>query len=240
MISVNFVRNIVLALLEKNNYGYLKPDAFNMFCTMAQQDLFENLFYQYTAWLNKENKRMTNSEYADIGKNIQEQIDVFSTYSDNSNFTYDAGNDLWNYSGNDLYRVEQLTLINSQNKRKEIELVKKSEQDRLVNGNLTSLTYPVYIRIGEAFKVTPIIPSGYTTELFFIRKPKEVKWTYINVSGNPVYTASDPTLQDIELHPSLLVPLVIKVLSYAGLTIREQEVEQMAQTEEVKLLQKQA
>jgi hypothetical protein len=240
MISVNFVRNIVLALLEKNNYGYLKPDAFNMLCTMAQQDLFENLFYQYTAWLNKENKRLTGSEYANIPKNIREQIDVFSTYTDNTNFTYDLASGLWSYSGTDLYRAEYLSLINAQGRKVEIEEVKKSELDRLQNGNLISATYPIYTRIGDKFKIAPQVQSGYTVELFFIRKPKDVKWCYVNVNGNAVFNASDPLLQDIELHISLLVPFIVKVLGYAGLTIREQEVEQMAQTEEVKLLQKQA
>ena len=70
MIGVNIVRNVIMNLLNKNNNGYCSPDDFNSFSNLAQLDLFENLFFQYTNWLNKENKRLTNSEFANIPRNI--------------------------------------------------------------------------------------------------------------------------------------------------------------------------
>ena len=240
MIPINNVRNVVMFLLNKNNYGYISPEEFNTYCNLAQLDMFENLFFQYNQWLAKQNKRMTETEYANIPKNIREQIDVFATYTTETNFVYDEANDIWNYTGSDLYRVENISLVNAQDKKIDIEEVNKSELNRLKNGNLISLTYPAYEKIGESFRIHPTLDTGYHPELFFLRTPKAPKWTYVNVSGNPVYNASATDKQDIELHISQYAPFVMKVLSYTGLAVREEQVEAATNNEEVKIAQKQS
>lgn len=240
MIPINNVRNVVMFLLSKNNYGYISPEEFDTYCNLAQLDLFENSFFQYNNWLAKQNKRLTETEYANIPKNIREQIDVFTSYSTPSNFTYDSGTDLWSYLGNDLYRVENISMVNAQKKKIDIEEVNKSELNRLNNLKLTSLTYPAYERIGSSFRMHPKLSVGLSAELFYIRTPKAPKWTYINVGGNPIYNASAPDKQDIELHISAYAPFVVKVLSYCGLTLREQEIERATAEQEVKKAENQS
>lgn len=239
MISINSVRNTVMYLLEKENNGYINPETFNAYCVMAQLDIFENIFYEYTNWLNKESRRLTNTEYSNIPKNLREQIDVFASYTTNSNFTYDSTNNLWNYSGSDFYRSGNLSLVNAQGKKIDIEETTKSELNRLVNLKLVSTTYPLYEKINNSFRIYPIVPSGYNVEMFYIRKPKDPKWTYINVSGNPIYNASASDKQDFELMPNQLAPLVMKILSYCGVSLREEQIVQVANSEEVKNIQKQ-
>jgi hypothetical protein len=111
----------------------------------------------------------------------------------------------------------------------------------MVNSDMVNptFTYPVFERIGDSFRIYPTLTTGYTAELFFIRKPKEPKWTYTNVQGNPVYSASSPDLQNFELHPSNFNSLVIKILLYCGISIREAEIENVANSEEMKAYQKQ-
>tara|TARA_R100001460_G_scaffold12135_1_gene28002 strand:+ start:13714 stop:14676 length:963 start_codon:yes stop_codon:yes gene_type:complete len=75
---INSVRNTVLAILNKNNYGYISPQDFNLFAKQAQIDIFEDYFYQYNYQLNKENKRMSGTGYADITKGYEEVINIFS------------------------------------------------------------------------------------------------------------------------------------------------------------------
>ena len=41
-------------------------------------DLFEDYFYQYNNWINRENARTSGTGYADIIKNLEEVIDTFS------------------------------------------------------------------------------------------------------------------------------------------------------------------
>ncbi|WP_179135540.1 hypothetical protein, partial [Escherichia coli] len=68
-----------------------------------------------------------------------------------------------------------------------------------------------------------------------IRKPKAPKWTYILLpNGDAMYNGSASDLQDFELPEALFDKLVVKILSYAGLSLREQEVQQYSNNEEVK------
>ena len=75
---INSVRNTVLSILNKNNYGYISPADFNLFAKQAQMDIFENYFYEYNRQINKENARSSGTGYADIAKSIEEAIDIFS------------------------------------------------------------------------------------------------------------------------------------------------------------------
>ena len=74
---INEVRNTVLALANKNNYGYISPADFNLYAQQAQMDMFEDYFYQYNNQLLKENLRQSGSGYADISKGLVEVIDTF-------------------------------------------------------------------------------------------------------------------------------------------------------------------
>ena len=75
---INSVRNTVMAVANKNNYGYISPQDFNLYCLQAQMDIFEDYFYQYNNWINRENARTSGTGYADVIKNLEEVIDTFS------------------------------------------------------------------------------------------------------------------------------------------------------------------
>jgi hypothetical protein len=78
---INSVRNTVLAIINKNNYGYLSPNDFNLFAKQAQLDLFDEYFFQYNQQINEENARLSGTGYADIKKGYEEVIDTFSATS---------------------------------------------------------------------------------------------------------------------------------------------------------------
>lgn len=75
---INTVRNTVLSVLNKNNYGYLSPSDFNLYAKQAQLELFEGYFNQYNYQINKENARQSGTGLADITKSIEEELNLFS------------------------------------------------------------------------------------------------------------------------------------------------------------------
>ena len=75
---INSVRNTVLAVANKQNFGYISPADFNLYAKQAQLDIFENYFYRYNEWIAKQNARVSGGQYADIVKNLEEVIDLFS------------------------------------------------------------------------------------------------------------------------------------------------------------------
>lgn len=74
---INEVRNSVLSILNKNNYGYISPSDFNLMAANAQMELFEEYFSNYNKIINAENVRSSGTEYADIRKQIMEVIESF-------------------------------------------------------------------------------------------------------------------------------------------------------------------
>ena len=105
---INDVRNTVLAIANKNNYGYISPQDFNLYAKQAQMDLFEDYFYQYNNWINRENQRSSGSGYADIIKGLEEVIDSFSVEAFLSlNPNVPAGSNNYNLPSN-YYLVNKL------------------------------------------------------------------------------------------------------------------------------------
>lgn len=86
---INSVRNTVLTILNKNNYGYISPSDFNLMAKQAQMEIFEEYFADYNDTINRENVRPSNAPsavmlasnagYADKKKAIEEAIETFST-----------------------------------------------------------------------------------------------------------------------------------------------------------------
>jgi hypothetical protein len=95
---INEVRNTVLSVLNKNNYGYISPSDFNLYATNAQMEIFEDYFSSYNKAINMENARSAGSDYAEIEGPIAETLETFLV----TNF-------LRNNSGNIFYAPSPTT-----------------------------------------------------------------------------------------------------------------------------------
>ena len=74
---INSVRNAVLSVLNKNNYGYISPSDFNLFAANSQMEIYEEYFSSYNKVINAENARTSGVDYADIEQPIAEAIEYF-------------------------------------------------------------------------------------------------------------------------------------------------------------------
>ena len=97
---INSVRQTVMSVLNKNNYGYISPSDFNLFAKQAQLDIFEDYFYSYNYQITKENARQSGTGYADLAKGLEEVIDEFSVTGP-----------LMNIGTSNLYNLPSLTTI---------------------------------------------------------------------------------------------------------------------------------
>lgn len=74
---INEVRNAVLSVLNKNNYGYISPSDFNLFAANAQMEIYEEYYSSYNKTINAENMRSSGTDYADIESPIAETLETF-------------------------------------------------------------------------------------------------------------------------------------------------------------------
>lgn len=223
---INSVRNTVLSILNKNNYGYISPSDFNLFAKQAQLDIFDDYFYQYNSLINKENARMIGTGYADIRKGYEEVINLFSvtnTLTQDTNNTYFLPSQTT--TADDYYLINKVLVYSNNLLQGEAEKVTHSKINLLSSSLLTtpSLTYPAYTQQGGIITLYPTSIVGATDiQAQYIRYPKPPKWTYLTVSsGDPVFNQSASDYQDFELSPDDETSLVFKILQYAGMSIRE-------------------
>lgn len=74
---INGVRNSVLSVLNKNNYGYISPSDFNLYAANSQMEIFEEYFSNYNKVINAENARLSGVDYADMEQPIAEVLEYF-------------------------------------------------------------------------------------------------------------------------------------------------------------------
>lgn len=305
---INSVRNTVLSILNKNNYGYVSPSDFNLWAKNAQMEVFDEYFAKYNMTINKENARMSGTGYADSKKGLEEMIEVFSVTDFLTNF-----NDNQYYlpslvtTGNEYYLINKvlcyttllasganttITLNSLQDSTadfiaagvskgdivantttqqqayvvsvssstvlilssdiftalpndyyifdkdyvNEAEKVNHSKITMLNSSLLTkpSNMFPAYSQQGDILQVFPdsILQFGQV-QAQYIRYPKEPKWTYVTlISGEPSFDQTQPDYQDFEVPLEDESILIYKILSYAGISIREGDVYQYSKTEE--------
>jgi hypothetical protein len=236
---INQIRNTVLSIISKDNRGYITPEEFNQFARQAQLELFEQYFYDYSNNLNKTNARLHNSGYSDITGRLSEVIDRFLI---TNTPLYDGASDKFYAPGDNPttdpkpYQIIRLTY----NGNKEIEKVSQQKLLNLLSSNLTAPTtaYPVYTMndYNSGSASIAVYPTTIVSnvDILYIRHPFDPKWTYTSLSGGqPVFNQSASDYQDFELPLSDGPSLVVKICAYSGVSIRESDVVQLMNSEEV-------
>tara|TARA_S200002703_G_scaffold91133_1_gene78593 strand:- start:603 stop:1289 length:687 start_codon:yes stop_codon:yes gene_type:complete len=222
-VSVDTVYQRVLAILNKEQRGYLTPAEYNLFANQAQLDIFEQYFYD----LNQFSRLPGNStEYSDMVDILEEKISIFETFGST---TY--ANDYWP-EPTDLYRLGSVVYNGS-----EVEHVNKNEYLYVTSSPLSKPTndFPIYTRDTSGIKVygTSEITTGVTFQ--YVKKPAKAIWNYTEVNGEALYDANGAV--DFELHEAEETDLVIKILQLAGVLIKDPSVYQIGSTEEAKDVQ---
>jgi hypothetical protein len=138
-----------------------------------------------------------------------------------SNTVIQLDSNIFLASGN-AYAIISSATIN------QAEKVINNKLSLLVNSNLTKPNndYPIYALQGSelTFYPTTISNKGQVQGTYF-RYPKVPKWTYVTlVNGEPAFDQSQPDYQDFELPIEDGYKLVMKILQYCGVSIRESEV----------------
>jgi len=250
-INVNTVYRTVLSILNKEQRGYMTPQEFNTVATQVQLEIFEKYFEDLNQLLRVPN---TDSDYADRVAHIEEKISVFKTVG-NCVYVTDPAGAYFNLPATDLYGsafpVYRLGSLSYKNKYNvtigPLEELQRGEFYYIQNSRLTASTekHPTYIR--ENSKII-VAPSSITTGISanYIRKPLDPVWGFtVGTRGQYVYNpltyngAVTPATgsRDFELHESDQTNVILKILMYAGVIIKDPQVVQVAmqqsQSEEI-------
>jgi hypothetical protein len=225
-VSIDTVYQRVLAILNKENRGYVTPQEFNLFANQAQLEIFEQYFFD----LNQYSRLPKNdTEYSDLPKLINEKLSKFKKSASISYMTDHF------HLPTDLHKLGTVIYNNTTP-------VEEIDRKNLLEYQLSKLTTPttnnpVYIQNidnSSAHWGINVFPTSITTNvsITYVRKPNAVNWSYTNVSGNALYNAGNSI--NFELHDSEEINLVLKILLYAGVSIKDSNIAQLADAKETK------
>ena len=205
MVNIDTVYQRVLAFANKEQRGYVTPQEFNLFANQAQLEIFEQYFYD----LNQAARIHGNDTiYADVDDMLEEKIQVFEVTS----ATYVASN---------VYRLHSVKYNNVN-----CEILRKLDfNDVMGGGPLTapSDTRPVANVSGGVLSVIGSNNLALTPdEISYVKKPTKAVWDYFVVNDKALYSVN--TSVNFELHPSEESELVYKILKFAGLAMKQNDI----------------
>jgi hypothetical protein len=223
------IRTTVMQILNKENFGYITPDEFNNYSRLAQIDKVTELQNDLATAFQKLANGQNGSDYADVIKNIEESLELFAedvAVTGTAN-VFDLPVNIYL-----LNKVYYGTKIVDKETHGKIRLLLNSDR------TAPTVTFPMYTQ--KSLKIT-VYPTTITTNVTinYLRYPKAPKWTYVVLPGSeaPAFNPGDPTYQDFELPEKFKMDLIVRILQYCGITIRENEVVQASKQEELQMKQ---
>jgi hypothetical protein len=241
-INVNQVYQTVLLILNKEQRGYITPDEFNKTATQVQLDIFE----QYFDDLNQQLRvPQADIDYADRQMNIDEKIATFKAIGDcsytSSYFSLPTTDDITQntvvYNDNpgtnqfSFYRLGAVTYEPNNTDPVELQRLQRFNFYNIEKSKLTKATtnFPTYLYEAGRLYVRPTSIQS-DVKASFIRKPLNVNWTF--TQGNlGQYVYDEVNSQNFELLPSEQIEVVLRILQYSGIIIRDPQIVQAAASE---------
>ena len=219
MVDINKVYERVLFVANKEQRGYITPDEFNSYARQAQLEVFEGYFVKK---FQTEQAPGTTDDYSDIAANVEEKI----TFFDNTINISERTGSIYAYPEN-FYR---LALISVNGRMADEVSHKDLTYINLSPLTAPTITQPVFTRHQGGLTLYPLSYSGGIT-MTYVREPEEPLWAYMDptqaqidmgVPNEPIYDSANS--RQFELHPSDEQDLVYKILTMAGVAIKQPDV----------------
>ena len=249
MIDVNTVYTTVLYILNKEQRGYLTPEEFNSLATQVQLEVFEKYFEDLTQ--QQRAVDVNDSEYANRVKTIKEKISSFETSdvitSVGGIFTLDKGSASTDLTY-DLHRLGTIEYTQPMTNNVTasprllpvmLEEVTQAEYNLIRRSKLTAPSYEWPIFTLKQNNKVYTLPELSEVEVYYVRKPQNPRWGYtIGTLGQYIYdsTAYDPNnpptnsskSTQFEISNLDQTEVILKILTYTGVIIRDPQVIQVA------------
>lgn len=209
-VNVNTVYQTVLLILNKEQRGYITPDEFNKVANQVQLQILDDYFED----LNQMSRSPQNDmDYADRISAIDEKISVFRQ---TASITRDT-------TIPNIYRLGTVTFNNI-----ELQRVQRNEYYNIIKAPLVAPTIkqPIYLYQDNKILSFPITASPISID--FIGIPTSPTWGFTVNPNTGVYLNSPGTSTNFILMPSEQANIIIRILSYSGIIIRDPSIIQAA------------
>jgi hypothetical protein len=217
--NINSVYQKVLALLNKEQRGYLTPQEFNLLADRAQNEIYENYFHQIR---NSNAKIKDDDTHTDTLEMIEAKLSPFLKSETNTNVS----------SGvmtlpTDLYKLDIVKVGTNL----ATEVNKKEEHYITSLGETGSVLYPKTVRpiftraSSTTIRITPSPTNSSSCTVNYYKVPTTPSWGYVVVNEKALYNIN--TSVNFELAESEEEPLVSRILMLSGVVTKQQDAGQV-------------
>ena len=229
-VNVDTVYKTVLYILNKEQRGYMTPDEFNKVGQQVQLEIFEAYFEE----LNQlQRQPQTNTEFSDRVQQIQNKI---ATFEVEGTATFDTS---FFYLPSNLHRLGEIYY----NDTTIVQPVQQNEYLLINKSPLTSptLSHPIYVQRGEhtsAAGPPPVLhdkifvyPTSIQSSIkcSYVKTPAQVNWAFtVNSLGAYIFDETSVNTKNFELDVSEQTEIILKILQYSGIIIRDPQIVQTA------------
>lgn len=235
--SVNRVYETLRRIYNKQQHGFLSYADFNRFADNGQKDVFNDMLAEYKLMLN--NKRRYLSNWKGAYTSVESlETDLRTLRRSRVPLSSLSNNNIFEYPDDFAY------ILNLSFGTESVDVISHEESDFVLNSSLASpsTVNPVALSNFNSVEIFPdTIQSNVLLSYYKIPRGSDSSGnpstqsptiSTINVSGKEVYNPS--TSINFELPETVEVKIVVKILQYLGINMREPEVEAYSQREELK------
>ena len=224
-VNIDTVYQTVQALANKEQRGYITPQEFNLFANQAQQDIFEQYFYDINAF------RAQRPQDYEIGNSVSHIMTKISPWY--SLVPLIAGGTLPAGAGGQGLNGKLFYRHGSANVREMVEVDGPEELRNIRDSQWHKVGADEVYYFKEAWRkiqvwhnpglgLGPMGNSDYPALVsceMINGKPDLVNWGYVVVNEQAVY---DPSVsRNFQLHESEQADLVVKILKLGGISIED-------------------
>lgn len=228
-INVDTVYQKVLALLNKEQRGYLTPQEFNLLGDKAQREIFESYFAQPSEKIVKD----LNDDTLDmLPEKLQHHRALFTTSNVNaSTLTIST-----------LYKIDYVRYTNTDNR---VRVAKEVSETDFHMAQLNPLTAPTrtnrYYTRTSSIQIS-LFPGGNLTAINSIQAegwalPTSPNWAYVVVNDKALFNANSAV--NFDLHDSEEEHLVNRILELSGVIVQKPGLIEIAKSDRMLLKQEQ-
>ena len=227
-LNVNTVYTTVLSILNKEQRGYLTPDEFNKIATQVQLEIFESYFEDYNQYLRMPK---TDVEFASRLDHIRDElqpfiINAFASAVNGNVYTLPTATEVYRLGAAFYERVTGAP---------EIQIVSKRDYHEQIQSPILkpSKNFPIATYSDNKLTVFPTVtttPNVNDVGFNYIKKPTDPVWGFtVNSVGAYIYNAGTST--NFEIEDSNQTDVILNILKYAGVVIRDPQIVQAASQE---------
>jgi len=246
-INIDQVYKTVLLIINKEQRGYITPQEFNYIADQVQYQIFESYFPDGNQ-VNRlnQNNQQNDTEFFNMFKDISYKLYPFEK---EIAFTYVTANDGFIQTASpELYKIGEVlsnyTGINP-NIGSITQYTNKSDFNKITRSRLTAPTQKHPLFFTTSAVITPVAPNPATPNQLLIKvsptpnsitvngltAPTSPQWNFTvgTTLGQYIYDGSSSVNFELDISEKTLV--IIEILKYCGIVIRDPQIVQMAAQE---------